>query len=117
MIINMEKLTTNYLGLTLKSPLIVSSSRLTSTIENLKEAEENGAGAVVLKSFFEEQIMHHISTLSYFIRLILKQMIIFHIIPNHIQLMSILSLIRNAKKNLTIPVIPSINCFSSERMD
>lgn len=59
----MVKLTTKYLGLTLNSPLIVSSSRLTSTIENLKEAEENGAGAVVLKSLFEEQINHHISTL------------------------------------------------------
>ena len=59
----MEKLTTNYLGLTLKSPVIISSSRLTSTVENLNEAEESGAGAVVLKSLFEEQIMHHINTL------------------------------------------------------
>jgi dihydroorotate dehydrogenase (fumarate) len=59
----MEKLTTRYLGFTLRSPLIVSSSRLTSTIENLIDAEKNGAGAVVLKSLFEEQIIHHISTL------------------------------------------------------
>ena len=50
----MEKLTTNYMGLTLKSPLIISSSRLTSTIENLSEAEISGAGVVVLKSLFEE---------------------------------------------------------------
>ena len=53
----MEKLTTKYLGLTLRSPLIVSSSRLTSTLGHLKEAEDSGAGAVVLKSLFEEQIM------------------------------------------------------------
>ena len=46
----MENLTTKYLGLTLKSPLIVSSSHLTSSIGQLKEAEDNGAGAVVLKS-------------------------------------------------------------------
>ena len=55
--IKWKDLHTNYLGLTLKSPLIVSSSRLTSTIEHLKEAEESGAGAVVLKSLFEEQII------------------------------------------------------------
>jgi dihydroorotate dehydrogenase (fumarate) len=59
----MEKLAVKYLGLTLKSPLIVSSSRLTSTLGYLKEAEDCGAGAVVLKSLFEEQINHHISTL------------------------------------------------------
>jgi len=49
------------MGLTLRSPLIVSSSRLTYTLENLKMAEENGAGAVVLKSLFEEQIIRSIS--------------------------------------------------------
>jgi dihydroorotate dehydrogenase (fumarate) len=59
----MEKLAVKYLGLTLKSPLIVSSSRLTSTLGYLKEAEDCGAGAVVLKSLFEEQINHHINTL------------------------------------------------------
>ena len=60
----MENLTTKYLGLTLKSPLIVSSSRLTSTIGQLKEAEDNGAGAVVLKSLFEEQINYHVDSIS-----------------------------------------------------
>jgi len=59
----MEKLSTNYLGFTLKSPLIVSSSRLTSTIGQLKEAEDSGAGAVVLKSLFEEQINYHINSI------------------------------------------------------
>ena len=60
----MENLKTNYLGLALSSPLIISSSRLTSTVVNLKEAEKSGAGAVVLKSLFEEQIMHHINSIS-----------------------------------------------------
>ena len=52
----MENLKTNYLGLELKSPVIVSSSGLSKKIENLKIAEEKGAGAIVLKSLFEEQI-------------------------------------------------------------
>ncbi len=64
----MEKLSVKYLGLDLKSPLIVSSSRLTSTIGHLKEAEDNGAGAVVLKSLFEEQINHHISIIAFIFR-------------------------------------------------
>ena len=59
----MEKLAVKYLGLNLKSPLIVSSSRLTSTLGQLKEAEDSGAGAVVLKSLFEEQINYHINSI------------------------------------------------------
>lgn len=51
---------TTYCGLELKSPLIVGASRLTSDIETIKKAEEAGAGAVVIKSLFEEQIqMEH----------------------------------------------------------
>jgi dihydroorotate dehydrogenase (fumarate) len=109
----MEKLGVKYLGLSLKSPLIVSSSRLTSTPGYLKEAEDSGAGAVVLKSLFEEQITKHIHTLStsqgypeaddY--------------ISNYVKAHSVdeyLGLIRKAKEILSIPVIPSINCYSAE---
>lgn len=110
----MANLTTGYLGLTLNSPLIVSSSGLSSTLGQLKEAEDNGAGAVVLKSLFEEQINHHIHQMQsssggypeaddY--------------LSNYIHANSVdnyLTLIRNAKKNLRIPVIPSINCFTSK---
>ncbi len=109
----MEKLSVKYLGLELKSPLIVSSSRLTSTPGLLKEAEDSGAGAVVLKSLFEEQINYHISTIhssggypeadDY--------------LANYIKSNSVeeyLTLIRKAKEILSIPVIPSINCFSTE---
>jgi dihydroorotate dehydrogenase (fumarate) len=108
----METLTTRYLGLTLKSPLIVSSSRLTSTLGQLKEAEESGAGAVVLKSLFEEQINYHIHSI--------RSSTVYpeadDYLSNYIQSNSVdtyLDLIRNAKKNLSIPVIPSINCYTS----
>lgn len=109
----MERLAVKYLGLNLGSPLIVSSSGLTSTIGYLKEAEDNGAGAVVLKSLFEEQITRHISTIDHA-----------HGFPeagdylaNYVKSHSVdeyLNLIRKAKEVLTIPVIPSINCYSSE---
>ena len=52
----MADLTTTYLGLTLKSPIVVSSNPLTYEVANLRRMEEAGAGAVVLYSLFEEQI-------------------------------------------------------------
>lgn len=108
----MGKLSVKYLGLDLKSPLIVSSSRLTSDLGHLKEAEDNGAGAVVLKSLFEEQIDHYIHSvpettgypeaddyISYYTK------------SNRVE--EYMKLIRDARENLSIPVIPSINCYSS----
>jgi dihydroorotate dehydrogenase (fumarate) len=52
----MVDLTTNYLGLNLKNPLVPSASALSNKIENIKKMEDAGAGAIVLESLFEEQI-------------------------------------------------------------
>jgi len=52
----MSKLTTNYLGIELRNPLIVGASSLTANIDTLKAIEKAGAGAIVFKSLFEEQI-------------------------------------------------------------
>jgi dihydroorotate dehydrogenase (fumarate) len=52
----MAELTTEYLGLRLKSPLVASSGPLTETLENIQRLEEAGAAAVVLPSIFEEQL-------------------------------------------------------------
>ena len=51
-------LSVSYLGLKLKSPVVVGSSSLTTSVANLKKIEESGAGAVVLKSIFEEEIFN-----------------------------------------------------------
>ena len=53
----MTDLTTKYMGLTINSPLIASSSGLTNDIHRIQQMEEKGIGAVVLKSIFEEQIL------------------------------------------------------------
>jgi dihydroorotate dehydrogenase (fumarate) len=109
----MGKLSVKYLGMELRSPLIVSSSRLTSTLGYLKEAEDSGAGAVVLKSLFEEQINQYIHSMqpshSYpeaddYTSFYIKS----HSVEEY------LTLIRKAKEILSIPVIPSINCYTSE---
>jgi len=52
----MINLATDYLGLKLKSPIVVSSSPLTATLDSIKRLEDAGAGAVVLPSIFEEQL-------------------------------------------------------------
>src|SRR6516162_6982275 len=49
-------ITTNYLGLKLRSPLVVSASPLSEDIDNIKRMEDAGASAVVLYSLFEEQL-------------------------------------------------------------
>jgi len=49
-------LTTNYLGLKLRTPLVVSASPLSEDIDNIKRMEDAGAAAVVLYSLFEEQL-------------------------------------------------------------
>ncbi len=51
-------LTTRYLGLTLKNPLIASASPLNGELDNIRRLEDFGAGAIVLPSIFEEQIEH-----------------------------------------------------------
>jgi len=50
----MNNLKTNYLGLELTSPIIVSSSGLSNSIEKIKQMEKHGAGAIIIKSLFEE---------------------------------------------------------------
>jgi dihydroorotate dehydrogenase (fumarate) len=52
----MTDLSTQYLGLTLKNPLVVSASPLSQSIDNIRRMEDAGAGAVVLHSLFEEQL-------------------------------------------------------------
>ncbi len=51
-------LTTEYLGMTLRNPIVASSSPLTGSLDGLRSLEEAGASAVVLPSLFEEQIEH-----------------------------------------------------------
>ena len=49
-------MTTRYMGLTLKSPLVASASPLNADLDHLRRLEDYGAAAVVLPSIFEEQI-------------------------------------------------------------
>jgi dihydroorotate dehydrogenase (fumarate) len=112
----MTNLNVSYLGLDLKNPIIAGSSGLTHSIDNLMAIEAAGAGAVVLKSIFEEEIYlefaqefsklgpmdNNLEFLDYYDYQIKKD-----------NLKNYLNLITEAKKVLTIPVIASINCVTA----
>ncbi len=113
----MANLTTKYLGLELRNPLIVGSCGLTDDLVKLKEMENAGAGAVVLKSLFEEEIeiemkksMDNMSAPSNIYPEIFDM---FDLDTVEDTLTKYLSLISEAKKELTIPVIASVNCVSA----
>jgi len=61
-------LETNYLGLKLKNPLIVSACRLSERIENIKAMEDAGAAAVVMYSIFEEEINYNEAFVDYYMK-------------------------------------------------
>ena len=84
-------LTTNYLGLSLRSPLVPSASPLSEKIDNVRAMEQAGAAAVVLHSLFEEQI-----------EAVAPE---FRIDPARY-----LEHIAQAKRTIRVPIIASLNC-------
>jgi dihydroorotate dehydrogenase (fumarate) len=63
------ELTTTYLGLELKNPLIASASPLTASLDSIKKLEENGIAAVMMHSLFEEEINHEIHQIDHFLHI------------------------------------------------
>jgi dihydroorotate dehydrogenase (fumarate) len=113
----MTDLSTTYMGLDLRSPVIVGSSGLTRNVPNLVEIEKRGAGAVVLKSLFEEQIRHEIRKVFSYDDLQSAYTEAEDYIKNYARahtLHEYLDFIQEAKKQVSIPVIASINCVSGQ---
>lgn len=113
----MIDLTTKYLGLELKNPLIVSSCSLTNDLENLKQMEKAGAGAIVLKSLFEEEIdiemKNQMADMNAPSPIYPEIFDMFDLDTVEDTLTKYLNLISDAKKELSIPVIASVNCVSA----
>jgi dihydroorotate dehydrogenase (fumarate) len=112
-------LSTKYMGLNLKSPLVVSASPLSEKLDNIKQMEDAGAGAVVLFSLFEEQIKQEAATWDYltgadqepFDRSLkyLPQMDDFRMgVDNYLEH------IRKAKQAVDIPIIGSLNGITAD---
>lgn len=125
----MISLSTDYLGLKLKNPIVVGSSGLTGTVDEIKKLEDNNAGAVVIKSIFEEQIRHEadkfldnagqtmppmaqgfqdvLNSRSYDYKEAVDYMTNF---AKEHTLNEYLKFITEVKKSVKIPVIASVNC-------
>ncbi|HPG10694.1 MAG TPA: dihydroorotate dehydrogenase-like protein [Chitinophagaceae bacterium] len=113
------KLHTNYMGLKLNSPIVVSACPLSEHIDNIMKMEENGAGAVVLFSLFEEQIRKEeaafkgvMSETTYAFPEALDYF------PNldefNVGIDDYLDNIRIAKEKVDIPIIGSLNGITTE---
>jgi dihydroorotate dehydrogenase (fumarate) len=110
-------LSTTYLGLKLRNPLVPGASPLTQNVDNVKRMEDAGAGAVVFHSLFEEQIlmenkefekhMQQTSDVSAEATSYFPQLAEFHVGPEEY-----LEHLSKAKQSVKIPVIASINASS-----
>lgn len=113
----MTDLTTTYLGLNLKNPLVASASPLSKKIESLKRLEESGIGAIVMYSLFEEQIIHESLELDHYLtrgtnsfaeaQTYLPDLGSYYMGPD-----KYLDHLSAAKKAVTVPVIGSLNGIS-----
>ena len=113
----MTDLKTTFAGLSLRNPIIISSSGLTNSAGKNKRLAEAGAGAIVLKSLFEEQIMLEADQLKDPAFYPEASDYLEEYIREH-KLAEYLTLIKESKKECSIPIIASINCYSdSEWVD
>ncbi len=114
----MSDLTTKYLGLNLKSPLLASASPLSESLDNIKRLEDHGLAGVVLPSLFEEQLsLESMAVDSDLVRgtesfpesaNFFPDLQTYNLGPD-----GYLELIRHAKEAVKIPVIASLNGVSS----
>jgi dihydroorotate dehydrogenase (fumarate) len=107
-------LSTKYNGLTIKNPIIIGSSGLTNTVEKNKKLAENNAGAIVMKSLFEEQIMNEAySEMKNNAEIYAEAHDYITNYSKEKSLEEYLKVIEETKKAVDIPVIASINCMSA----
>ncbi len=113
----MLDLSTRYLGLTLKNPVVVASCGLTTGLQGVKNCAAAGAGAIVLKSLFEEQINADVSALTEAAGDFPHTEAIEYLegYGHACGPQEYLELVRSAKQSVDIPIIASVNCITAER--
>ncbi len=110
----MVDLTTTYMGLELRSPLVVSACPLSEKVANIKAMEDAGAGAVVLFSLFEEQIRREREAMLHYLLYgteSFAEALTYFPEPEeyHAGTDDYLKLIADAKASVDIPIIASLN--------
>ena len=113
----MADLSTRYMGLELRNPLVVASSTLTGTLAGIRKCADAGAGAIVLKSLFEEQIAAEAGALSRYADDAGHGEAADYLQGYAMELgpREYLKLVKEAKKGVDVPIIPSLNCISPGR--
>lgn len=113
----MANLKTSYMGIELKNPVIVGASNLVNNLENVKKVEEAGAGAIVYKSLFEEQIQLESAQLDDKLQEYNERNAeMIRLFPNieHGGPEEHLFNVAQVKKTVSIPVIASLNAIYKE---
>ncbi|MDL1894081.1 dihydroorotate dehydrogenase-like protein, partial [Sphingobacteriales bacterium CHB3] len=110
-------LSTNYLGLHLRNPLVASASPLSRSLDSMKRLEDSGASAIVMYSLFEEQIAHEAAELNHYLSYgtesfaesltYFPESQEYNLGPDEY-----IELLHAAKEKLSIPVIGSLNGIS-----
>jgi dihydroorotate dehydrogenase (fumarate) len=113
----MASLKTSYMGIELKNPVIVGACSMTSNMGSIRRIEDEGAGALVFPSLFEEQIELERMKLEEELRTgsnLYAEMI--NIFPDmeHAGPSEHLMWVRKAKESVSIPVIASLNAINRE---
>ncbi len=111
-------LSTNYLGLKLKNPIVPSASPLSHSLDSMKRLEDAGAAAIVMYSLFEEQIAHEAAELNHYLTYgsesfaealtYFPEAQEYNLGPDEY-----VNMLRKAKESLKIPVIGSLNGISA----
>lgn len=112
-------LTTNYMGLELRHPIVASASPLSGTLDGIRRLEDGGAAAVVMSSLFEEQIRHENDSFSYLMESgshsfaeslsYFPDFGVYEVGPD-----DYLNVLKQAAESTDIPIIGSLNCVTGQ---
>lgn len=109
----MIDISTSYMGLQLKNPFIVASSSMTGQVESVRRCAEAGAGAIVLKSLFEEQIAAETEALSDHAGEYTGHGEAYEYLQGYgmeLGPQQYLELVKQSKQAVDVPIIASLNC-------
>lgn len=114
----MADLSTSFMGIPLRNPLVIASSSLTKSLAGVRSCAAAGAGAIVLKSLFEEQIAAETSTLNQYADDYPGHGEAYDYIQGYgmeLGPKDYLALLSAAKEAVDVPIFASLNCISTER--
>ncbi len=113
----MKNLKTTYMGIELENPIILGACNMSDNIDDLLKAQENGVGAIVYKSLFEEQVQLERLQLEEKLTQydnIHAQMITTHPRIEYSDTKKHLVYLRKAKERLSVPLIASLNAVHED---